>query len=494
MLALRRSFAARPALAAAAAQRACVHLAPPMRALLVPTSRGLARTRARPCSAPRASSSSNPVAGPGWLAHGHALQQRLLAQPFALFGRRLISAAAQLPLPRAPLELPGWMLRLPLVGAMLQHLRFRPTWPGHAAFALSGLSFLVTDMLWLRAIASLSCLLAIGFNWFHPVGKTLWLPVYWNVAYIVVNAVYIAQILKERAVSLSALERQIYREHFDGALSVSDFKRLLDAGSIRTACGKELLLVRGRHPQHLVLVFDGHPCVEVEAGISFTRANGLVGEMSFLHGGEASATVHVSAGSRYVVWERAALDAWLEREPAMRRGIELAIARELMRKLAHSNKELVRATRLAEYSRFVSRAALRVQLGARAERDASCDGFFELLRAQREAAGVTGEMHARVLADFGVDEATCRREQLPAGAVCGAIVAAADGAGSEADGGARNECSEGGARTAAERSAARAVAHTVEHALNRRASSGDAAGVHATERAEGRSGERQSAS
>ena len=70
---------------------------------------------------------------------------------------------------------------------LLTHVQSRPEWPGHAAFAFSGIAFLVSDMLLLRVLAVTSCTCAILFNTYHPVGKALWLPIRWNIFYVGVN-------------------------------------------------------------------------------------------------------------------------------------------------------------------------------------------------------------------------------------------------------------------------------------------------------------------
>lgn len=345
-------------------------------------------------------------------------------------GRRIALLAA--PLPSAPPQLPPWLLRLPLLGTGLRHLSRRPTWPGHAAFALSGLSFLVTDMLWLRGIASLSCLLAIAFNACHPVGRALWLPIWWNVGYVTVNLSYMASLLSERVAVLSADEAAIYTAHCAGAMRPADFRRLLRAGRVVTASSREELLTRGQVPDILVLVFEGCPEVEVEEGVTLVRPGGLIGELSFLHGCAASATVRVAPPCRYVVWERAALDALLAKDPSLRSGIELLIARELTRKLVHSNRALVKATRESEYERFVAHTALRLLLADGAQRRAgggapaeptACGGLFDELKEHRLRAGVSPGMHSRVLRAAGVDEAASRREGHSLEAVCSAIAA-----------------------------------------------------------------------
>lgn len=250
---------------------------------------------------------------------------------------------------RQPLVVvPAWLLRAPLLGRAMAHLAQRPTWPGHGAFVLSGLSFLLTDMLWLRAIASASCALAIAFNYFHPVGRVLWLPIYWNVTYVLVNLAFIGQIINERYVRLSDEHRVIYNAHFLRAMPEADFRRLANLGAIEhvPADGeRRQLLQRGQKPTRLYVIYEGKPIVTLDDGVTIVRDTGLVGEMSYLKDTPAVASVHVEPNSRYLVWERSALDRALERDPALRCGLELAIARELMSKVITSNKALVIASR-----------------------------------------------------------------------------------------------------------------------------------------------------
>ena len=80
-------------------------------------------------------------------------------------------------------------------------------WPGHAAFALTGISFAVADVLWLRVLATLSNLLTIVYSIWHPLGNILWVPIVWNAVYVGINSSRIVLILKERVVFLSDKEQ-----------------------------------------------------------------------------------------------------------------------------------------------------------------------------------------------------------------------------------------------------------------------------------------------
>ena len=231
-----------------------------------------------------------------------------------------------------------------MLSSTWSHIQSRPEWPGHAAFALTGVSFLVADVLMLRVFAVISSFLSILFNTWHPVGQTLWLPIRWSIFYACVNIGYIAMLVSERFVWLGERESATYRSFFADTMSVKDFAKLIRAGEFRRASARDEVMTRGEPTTQLLLVIDGAGAeIDVGAGVTIVRERGLLGEISFLHGGSAGATAYVQPGCSFVAWEREALEELLSREPSVRRVLELTIGRELSRKLAANNEDLVAA-------------------------------------------------------------------------------------------------------------------------------------------------------
>lgn len=308
----------------------------------------------------------------------------------------------------------------------------RPSWPGHAAFALSGLSFLVQDILWLRALATLSCSLAITFNVWHPVGRSLWLPIYWNVGYVVVNVTYICILLSERNVRLSDFEWLVYDTYFRSSIEPHDFQKLARLAHKRVARTRERLMTVDELPSHLYLVYDGMPEIEVSSSMVIHQERGMLGEMSFLRGGVASASVYAPPGTRYLRWDRAELEEIMRRAPSLRRGLELAVAKELMRKLTATNDSFKESTREHGYERHVLHSAIKCAAASTCERADDADeeehanggvdtlhAFFDELRRYRRATGIDEQMHASVLARMGLDdEAACRQQRLTFADLC----------------------------------------------------------------------------
>jgi hypothetical protein len=129
--------------------------------------------------------------------------------------------------------------------------------------------------------------------------------------------------------------------------------------------------------------------VEVGEGIVLSRGSGLLGEVAFLQHGVASASVRVLPGSSYYRWERHAIDGLLARRPAAHRGLQLCIGRELSRKLAATNHQLVRERsnsceiRCEAQCELVRVTELARERSARLEGEVSPTGAAPRLSARR---------------------------------------------------------------------------------------------------------------
>ena len=57
---------------------------------------------------------------------------------------------------------------------------------GHLSFVIVAVSFLMKDIIWLRAFSIFSGIVGITYNLFMPVGP-LWLPIVWLIVFIAIN-------------------------------------------------------------------------------------------------------------------------------------------------------------------------------------------------------------------------------------------------------------------------------------------------------------------
>lgn len=318
--------------------------------------------------------------------------------------------------------------RIPGPAMLLRHIRTRPDWPGHVAFTLAGLSFIVSDILWLRVLATASCTFQLIFSTWHPIGASLWLPIRWNIFYILVNSAYIAKLLSERFVRLTDEEHAVFASNFDdGSMSERAFKTLIGMGRFEVAQSRLAIIRKGEANRRLILALPGaKPEVELDGGVIVMRSEGtMLGEVSFLHGLPASATVWLPAGCRYVIWDRAELDGALQPSSAPMIGLELAISRQLSAKLANTTSVLVDKSRDAQLREYYGRAVLHALLSAREAhgRAGSAAALLNELRALRARDGVSEEVHELVFIRLGLrDEARLVREGATVGALCDAVM------------------------------------------------------------------------
>ena len=205
---------------------------------------------------------------------------------------------------------------------------------GHASFAIGAVSYWVRDEVWLRGLLIVSFLAGIVYDALPPAGP-LWLVVFWLSVYTAINIFRIITILKEkRGVKLDDVSAELRDVSFPEFTPV-EFAKLIRAGEWRTASPGEVLTREGERVDDLMVIQNGNLSVRIgDREVARLKDGAIVGEMSFISEGPASATVTATELTRYIAWPQAALRALLMRNPSMLSAIRLAFSAELSRKLA----------------------------------------------------------------------------------------------------------------------------------------------------------------
>jgi len=240
----------------------------------------------------------------------------------------------------------------------MQYLEERHTGPGKLAFALNAIAFILSDVLLLRTFAFTSNLLQVLYNYYHPTKIIHWTPLYFNLFYATVNCFYVQRIIRERWVSLNDFERGIYKEHFEGAMSIQDFQKLIRASTFAIVEQSRVLFTKGAPVEFLVLLVSGSAEIVIGAGAKINIPPGLLGEVSFLTGGAATATAVLPPGCAYYAWEITAIKQMLNANPSIGRGLDVKIGRQLARKLAQTNIALEQV-HAADPNRTISGASIQ---------------------------------------------------------------------------------------------------------------------------------------
>tara|TARA_Y100000739_G_scaffold228090_1_gene239032 strand:- start:901 stop:1584 length:684 start_codon:yes stop_codon:yes gene_type:complete len=217
---------------------------------------------------------------------------------------------------------------------------------GHVAFLLTAISFYLKDILLLRFLAIVSSLVGIGYNYFLDVGP-LWLPIFWLSVFTIINVWRIVGILMERsAIHFSDDENELYETIFKGFAPV-EFMKLMRIAEWRDAEKGEKFATQGKPVDGLLLLFSGEVSIERDGSEIGTASDGaLIGEMSFIQGGDASATVTTNVKSRYVFWPEEALRGLLRRNPNIDIAINHVFGLDLTRKLTGKDSGTVRTADL----------------------------------------------------------------------------------------------------------------------------------------------------
>jgi hypothetical protein len=204
---------------------------------------------------------------------------------------------------------------------------------GHLSFLLAATSFLLRDILLLRLFAVVASLAGIAFA-YGGLPTTNWIVIAWQGVFIAINASWSVRLVRERrGVRFSEEEKELFQTVFR-AFAPVEFMKLLRLARWADAGPGGVLATAGEALPDLMLVYNGAVEVALADGTRRRLKDGVfIGELSWLRGGTASATVTAVEPTRYLAWSKAALQGLLARNPSMRAAMQTVISEDLTRKL-----------------------------------------------------------------------------------------------------------------------------------------------------------------
>ena len=203
---------------------------------------------------------------------------------------------------------------------------------GHMSYLLVAMAFLLRDILLLRAVAILasSCNIAYSFGQ-DPVNL---IAAFWQSTFILINVIWSFRLIYERrTVRFTEEERELYQSLFRNFTAL-EFMKLVRVSRWHQVDEGYVLTKLGEEPTDVMLVYNG----EIEACLPDGRApryrdGTFVGEISFIKGGAATATVRTTVPTRYVSWPKEDLRKLLRRNPSMAATLQSVFTEDLTKKL-----------------------------------------------------------------------------------------------------------------------------------------------------------------
>jgi hypothetical protein len=222
-----------------------------------------------------------------------------------------------------------------LGGLLMDHSVLYGHLAGHLASILTMGAYLLKDILWLRLLTILSCFAGIAFNLFVP-ATPLWTVIYWNVLFALINFIQVAIIIKQRSsVHFTDEEKELHDTLFKN-FAPFEFMKLMRVGKWLEARQGEILATETKPIDSIMLIYNGLVGVESKGKeVAKLKDGNFIGEVSFITGGAATATVRALQPTRYVSWPKEAIKQLLNRNPSMRFAMQAMLSTDLSKKLMH---------------------------------------------------------------------------------------------------------------------------------------------------------------
>jgi Popeye protein conserved region len=177
------------------------------------------------------------------------------------------------------------------------------------------LAFSVRDVLKLRVLSVASYCLILPYYYLQS--EPLWPPIFWGLAFIIVNGVRIVTLLLERRpVVLSDQEEQLYCLAFQ-SIDKREFLALVSFARWVDCTAGDVILVKGQQSTEVIVVISGGiKAISNGKAIVTFRPGQLIGNA--YSGLPNPVDVVASGAARYIKWDRGNWIEFTESRPELR--------------------------------------------------------------------------------------------------------------------------------------------------------------------------------
>lgn len=206
-------------------------------------------------------------------------------------------------------------------------------WLGHLSYSLIALAYFMRDILWLRLIAITGSITAAMYFTLGRIEPD-WVAFSWQFLFMAINGTWAVMLIRERAgVKFTDEERELFETVFQGFGAV-EFMKLLRAGKWQDFRPGDTLTTMDQPVEFVSIIYDGRARVALRDGTERRLSDGtFIGEMTFIRGGNASATVVAETPLRCLVWDQEELRKLIARNPVLGGSLRELFSHDLTRKL-----------------------------------------------------------------------------------------------------------------------------------------------------------------
>ncbi|HEY2010807.1 MAG TPA: hypothetical protein VGH23_17600 [Rhizomicrobium sp.] len=201
---------------------------------------------------------------------------------------------------------------------------------------LANLAFLlalsVRNVLWLRILSLASDVLVLPYYYFQH--EPLWPPVFWGVAFIIVNCIQIVILaLDRRPVILSNREQELYHVAF-GSIDKRDFLKIASLARWLDVSPGETIVKKGHHISEAIVLISGETEAVLDGQPALPyRPGQLIGNVSAYSGLVCPMDVVARSPTKIAIWDMEQIREFTAKRPDLRARLLQIMSADLAAKL-----------------------------------------------------------------------------------------------------------------------------------------------------------------
>lgn len=205
----------------------------------------------------------------------------------------------------------------------------------HVAALLQLGGYLFRDQIIMRSLLIGGSFVYVLYYLLAP-ATPLWGGMFWSIAFSAVNLTMVLLLVQDRRIGTMSEEDNRLFVLLAG-LSPGEFRKLRKMADRVEVGTEQQVTTEGQGLEHLYFLIEGS--ARVRKGETELLVNGplFVGEVAFLLGRPASATVLLDPGAIYLRWDSRALKQLALRSPSLRIAFTEALNRDMALKVAESS-------------------------------------------------------------------------------------------------------------------------------------------------------------